>query len=276
MTSRQSYSIAWRLNAVGLAVFAATAGSVAFAQPYADHYPGWYIGGNVGTTRADFDQGPMFAVPPAFVTGTSEDNRDKGYKLYGGYQMNRHFAIEAGWFDLGRFDYGYTTAGGTFNGSTRFHGINLDLVGMLPLSDRFSVFARVGAAYSRSRSSSGSTGVLPNYGSRRDNDVGAKVGLGVEYAFTPQLSVRGELERYRLEDPVRNRGYVDMASVGLVYRFGAPPAPTRVISPAPPPPPPPPPAPVYVPPPPPPPVALPPPPPPPPPAPPPAPRPYRN
>ncbi|MBA2674461.1 outer membrane beta-barrel protein, partial [Ramlibacter sp.] len=237
MKSRPFYSTAYRLSAVGLAVFAATVGGSAFAQPYADHQSGWYLGGNVGTTRADFEHKPMLSVSPLAVTGLSDDDHEMGYKVYGGYQMNRNLAIEGGWFDLGRYDYGYTTGFGAFHGSTRFRGVNLDLVGTLPISDRFSAFARVGAVYSRSRATTSSTGLVGNYGSRRENDFGVKVGVGLEYAFTPQLSVRGELERYRLEDPVRHRGYIDMASVGLVYRFGAPPAPVRVMAPAPPPPP---------------------------------------
>jgi OOP family OmpA-OmpF porin len=83
----------------------------------------------------------------------------------------------------------------------------------------------VGAAYTRARADFGGTAST----ARR---WGPKVGLGVEYAFTPQLAVRGEWERYRVHDPVRGRGDIDVASIGLVYRFGAP-APVRVVAPAP-------------------------------------------
>jgi len=37
------------------------------------------------------------------------------------------------------------------------------------------------------------------------------------------LSMRAELERYRINDAVGNKGDVDMASIGLVFRFGAAP-----------------------------------------------------
>ena len=107
-------------------------------------------------------------------------------------------------------------------------------------------------------------------GTAKERDTGLKLGLGMQYAFTDRLSMRAELERYRVSDPVRNRSHIDMASLGLVYYFGAIPTMTRVVAPAPyvapPPPPPPPPvvrpappptppAPVYTPPPPPPPPA---------------------
>ena len=124
------------------------------------------------------------------------------------------------------------------------------------MSDRFSVFGRAGAAYAQSRANFTSTGAVPvNTSSSRRNDTNLKVGLGMQYAITEALAVRAELERYRVSDPVRNRGHIDMASVGLVYRFGgkvqtpvaqayvpvvtAPPPPPAPVYVAPPPPPPP-------------------------------------
>ena len=262
-----------KLRVIALAVLGVACGASAIA----DNAPGWYVGGNVGRTSTDFDNDRInnsLAGQGFRINSIAEDKRDTGYKLFGGYQLNRNFAVEGGYFDLGRFNYGFTTVpAGSFNGETRVRGLNLDLVGIVPLSDRFSVFGRVGAAYAQTRSSSSRTGnfFLGNVDSR-NNDTNVKVGLGLEYAFTPALSLRGELERYRINDPVRNKGYIDMASVGLVYRFGGPvqrpvaqtnyvpvaspppPPPPVVVAPPPPPPPvvappPPPPPPVYVPPP---------------------------
>ena len=53
-----------------------------------------------------------------------------------------------------------------------------------------------------------------------EKDTNLKVGLGVQYAMTDALSLRAEIERYRVNDAVGNKGDVDMASIGLVYRFG--------------------------------------------------------
>jgi OOP family OmpA-OmpF porin len=88
--------------------------------------------------------------------------------------------------------------------------------------------------------------------------------LGLQYAFTDALMLRGELERYRIDDAVGNKGDIDHLSIGLVYQFGvnppaAPvaraPAPAPYVAPPPPvmvttivPPPPPPPVPVAAPP----------------------------
>ena len=216
MTSRQYSSIATRLGAVGFAVLGATLGTQALAQTA----PGWYIGGNVGRASTDFDA-PAPVVAPGF--GFNEDDHDTAWKLFGGYQFHRNFALEGGYYDLGRYDFGFAAPGGA--GSARYQGLNLDIVGTLPLSDRFSAFGRVGAADTRARTTFG--GVEDS-----ERSWGPKFGLGLEYAVTPQLAVRGEWERYRVRDAFRGRGDVDVASIGMVYRFGAP-AVTRVVAPAP-------------------------------------------
>ncbi len=222
MTSSKFPAARRGLGLVALAVLGTLSSSWAIAQ---DETTGPYIGGNVGRTRADFDNGSInrtLAGQGLTVQSTTSDNSGTGYKLFGGYQLNRNFAVEGGYFDLGKSSYTFNTAPvGTFNGETRVRGLNLDLVGMLPVSDRFSVFGRIGAAYAQSRASFNSTGNVPvNTSNPRRNDTNVKVGLGMQYAITEALAVRAELERYRINDPVRNRGHIDMASVGLVYRFG--------------------------------------------------------
>ena len=150
MASKASSSIAYRLGAIGLALAGSTLGGQALAQPA----PGWYVGGNVGRATTDFDQ-RFIGVPAGTVTGINDDDSDTAWKLFGGYQFHRNFAVEGGYFDLGRYDYGYTTGAGAFSGSTRLQGLNLDLVGTLPLTDRFSAFAfprREPETSSRSRS----------------------------------------------------------------------------------------------------------------------------
>jgi OOP family OmpA-OmpF porin len=42
----------------------------------------------------------------------------------------------------------------------------------------------------------------------------------LQYAFTENVAMRLEAERYRINDAVGNKGDVDLFSIGLVYRFG--------------------------------------------------------
>ena len=210
-----------RFSLLAVAGFAVVCSASVMAQSA----PGFYVGGSVGPTRAHFGNNGInnqFVGQGFTVNSTSTDNKSTGGKVFGGYQFSPNFALEGGYFDLGRFNYSGITSGGNYSGDTRPRGLNLDLVGTLPLNDRFSVLGRVGAAYARTQDNFSSTGFYSGAtGTRTRNNTDVKYGVGLQYAITEALSLRGELERYRISDPLRGRSNVDMASIGLVYRFGA-------------------------------------------------------
>src|SRR5205085_12419688 len=61
------------------------------------------------------------------------------------YKFNRNFAVEGGYFNLGKFGFtAHTSPAGTLEGSAKFQGANVDAVGILPLGGNFSAFARAG------------------------------------------------------------------------------------------------------------------------------------
>ena len=152
-----------------------------------------------------------------------QDNQrqDTAYKLFGGYQFNRNFAIEGGYFNLGQFNYQSTAPGSSLNGTYKVEGLNLDLIGTLPLSERFSVFGRIGAQYANTRDSFSGTGTLtPPMDGASKRDTNLKVGLGVQYDISPSMQLRGEAERYRINDAFDNRGDVNVFSLSLVFPIG--------------------------------------------------------
>jgi OOP family OmpA-OmpF porin len=208
------------VGALGLAAIALTLSPIAGAIE-----SGWYAGASIGQSGADVDDqritrsllGSGFAT-----TSMNEDERSAAGKIFGGYQFNRYVALEGGYFNLGKFGYTASTSpAGSLSGDIRLQGLNLDVVGILPLTDRFSAFGRVGVIHAQARDNFSSTGLVNRPASSpRQNDTGYKFGAGLQYAFTDRLAVRGEVERYRINDAIGNKGDVDMATVGLVYRFG--------------------------------------------------------
>ena len=58
--------------------------------------------------------------------------------------------------------------------------------------------------------------------SARESKDGAKAGLGLEYKLSEALALRGEVERYRINDAAGNRGDVDLLSLSVVYKLGGP------------------------------------------------------
>ena len=236
-------TIAHTLGALGVMTGALLAAQSAQAQDNTFINPdwansAWYIGAGVGQSRATIDEPRLRASLAAngeTVTGFSKDQRDTGYKLFVGRQLNQYFAVEAGYFDLGKFDFKSTTSGnGVLNGQAAFRGVNLDLLGQLPLSQRLSLLGRVGMHYTKTNTEFSGNRLLGSTNTHAsERKLNAKLGLGLEYKFSEALALRGEVERYRLNDAVGNRGDADLYSVSLVYKLGRPASATPAYQPAP-------------------------------------------
>ncbi|MEP7313793.1 MAG: OmpA family protein [Pseudomonadota bacterium] len=236
------------LSATALATFV---GPLAHAQT---DDSGWYLGGNIGSARAEIDNARIASgLLAAGFTASSIDDDDThlGYKLLTGYDFNRHFALEGGYFNLGRFGFTATTApAGTLVANMKTYGLNLDGLGFLPFTDHVSAFGRVGVNYAETKLGFRGTGAVnvlnPN---RRERAANYKFGAGLQYNFTRPFALRLEGERYRVNDAAGNKGDIDLFSVGLLYKPGrevaapvvAPPPPQPpvavVVTPPPPPPP---------------------------------------
>lgn len=205
----------------------AIAAFISSISPFATaHDTGWYLGGNLGQSRVKIDDERIISglLGSGFATTSiTDDDRDLGYKLFGGYQFNPHFSLEGGYFDLGKFGFtAVTQPPGTLTGAIKLRGVNLDLLGRLPITQRFSAFARLGVNYAEAKDTFAGTGAAnvlsPN---RKKSDANYKIGFGVQYDFTQHLAMRVEAERYRIDDAVGNRGDADLVSAGLVFHFGS-------------------------------------------------------
>jgi OOP family OmpA-OmpF porin len=97
--------------------------------------------------------------------------------------------------------------------------------------DKLSVFGRLGLDYAQSRDSFNSYGnIVATVPSASANSLNLKAGVGLQYNFIDSVALRGEWERYRINDAVGARGDIDFLSVGLVVLFGKEkPAPAPII-----------------------------------------------
>ena len=236
-----------------LAGLALTLSPTAFADD-----AGWYIGANAGQARTRIDDARITGglLGDGFtVTSISNDEHHFGFKAFGGYEFNRYFALESGYFDLGRFGFtADTTPAGSLRGDIKIKGGFFDAVGSVPIGEKFSLFARAGLNYADAKDTFAGTGSATVIDSSpHKSAANYKFGFGAQYDFTRTVGMRIEAERYRINDAVGNKGDVDLYSAGIVVRFGRteppppppPPAPAPVAAvvaePPPPPPPPPPP-----------------------------------
>lgn len=209
------------IKTLGLAALLATGSPSAMAGD-----AGWYFGANIGQSKARIDNARITAglLGGGFTTASIADHdRHLGYKVFGGYQFNPYVAIEGGYFDLGKLGFTATTVPpGALRGDIKLRGLNLDAVGILPFTGRFSAFGHAGLNYIQAHdtfSGTGAVNVLGPNSSKRKRAANYKFGFGLEYDFTKTFGVRAEGERYRIDDAVGNKGDVDLLSAGLVLRF---------------------------------------------------------
>lgn len=192
--------------------------------------PAWaagnfYVLGAVGTTDADISKGELdneITGDGLTLLSSSLDNTDTGYKLQLGYQFNPNFAIEGGYLNLGKFNYSVDVAGGSGQGDAKVDGWNIAVLGMMPLTHNFGLFAKLGTIDAKVKSRVSATGVG---GTASVDESKAKwkthVGLGGTYQFSPNVGVRLEYEEFWKLGDAATTGEADVTlwSIGVSYRF---------------------------------------------------------
>ncbi|HEV8334285.1 MAG TPA: outer membrane beta-barrel protein [Steroidobacteraceae bacterium] len=182
-----------RLGLSALAALALTASMAARA----DVQPGFYAGAGFGTTKINDDG-----------FDDNVDDSDTGFKVFGGYSFNQNFAIEATYFDLGE-------ASGSFDVGEDFDvgisGFGVAAVGVLPLSDMFSLFGKLGYASYDIDAHVEIVGV--GSGNASDSQSDLTYGAGAALSFG-QFEARAEFEAINVDG-----GDANMISLSGLYRF---------------------------------------------------------
>jgi len=166
-----------------------------------------YLGASAGQATADI----------SCPAGTSCDDKDTAWRVYGGLEVNEFISMEVGYIDLGKVGYS-----GAKTGSRETNGMTLHLVGTYALNPSFTLIARGGMNILNTEVN-GTIAGTPN-NNTGDTDVVWSAGLGAQYNFTQAVGLRMEWERYfKTGSPAANGGTgeanVDLLSAGVVYKF---------------------------------------------------------
>ena len=187
------------LGAAGLTLsLAICTMSTAFAEDALN-----YVGASVGQT--DFNNSNLSNINP-----NSKDEKATGWKLFLGFPLSQTFSLEAGYMDLGE----QTASAGATTAKANANVYNLAAVARFPVSDRISIFGKLGG-YRWGMASRTSTSTA------NDDGFNLTYGLGGQFSVNKDIGVRVEWEQFR------NLGYnlttgksnVNFLSVGLVYNF---------------------------------------------------------
>ncbi len=182
---------------------------------------GFYIGGSAGQAELnDFSGADLDAelATLGITSSSSTDDSDTGWKLFAGYKFMKYLAVEGAYTNLGEGTaHSIITAPvlGTVDTTLEVEAWTVSALGILPLGDKFSLFGRLGVNFWNADVSAVATGGGTAAVAAGDDDGTDMVyGAGASYSFTPNLSVRGEWERYDLDD-----GEVDLWSAGVSWSF---------------------------------------------------------
>ena len=166
------------LITVVLGALVAVSASAVYAQGQPDR-PGWYVGGSFGLA----DIGP---------------DDDTAWKIFGGYDINRHFAVEIGYSDLGEVtELGVNTDAEAY-----------EVSGLLkfPLNNQFSLFGLAGISNVKAQTS----GPL---GRVSDDSTEFTYGLGAQMNLSPNFGLRAQWQRYETDEEI------DVRSIGALWKF---------------------------------------------------------
>jgi hypothetical protein len=208
LTTKSAFGLTRLLTAAvlltGSAVaMAQTASSTATSNSTSSAYalPGAsYIGLNGGVS--DFSR-------RAGGAGTSNEDRSNAYSVvYGNYGINSNAGFEVGYIDFGSV--------GRSGGTTKATGVNLSLIGRLPLSEQFNLLAKVGGTYSQTDVSSSNGSGTP---SGSENGLDWAYGIGGEVNFNTQLSAVLQYNEHFMKFAGGSKDRVSNTTVGLRYRF---------------------------------------------------------
>jgi OOP family OmpA-OmpF porin len=157
----------------------------------------------IGAARADGPYAGGSLGGPDYhnsVNGIDGSGGGVAGKIFGGYQINPYFAVEAGGFSLGHLQ--------DSQGKVDLRGIYVDAVGSYEFAPRWSLTGRGGLAEGRFTSTSGN-----------DSSPAVKLGVGIEYALTNQTALLAEYERYHFADAFDAKVNAGMYSLGVKFGF---------------------------------------------------------
>lgn len=159
-----------------------------------------YVGLNVGK--------PSHGTPCGLNTLLVCDDPKASFRLYTGGMFNPYFGMELGYINAGNADRG--------GGTTKAHGLDLNLVGRVPLGEKFSAYARGGAAYGRTKVSADVTSGLAT-GSA--SGWGKTYGGGLSFNVASNSSIVLDWGRTDFRFAGGDRAPVKSTSLGFVQRF---------------------------------------------------------
>ncbi|HYJ40439.1 MAG TPA: outer membrane beta-barrel protein [Steroidobacteraceae bacterium] len=164
---------------------------------------------------------------------SSSEDTDIGYQAAFGYRFHRYFAAELGLAQFGEmsstasadmdFDDGAGVVPVSIKVSYRAGGPIMSAIGILPLHEKFELFARLGYMFTSSERefSARIDGQSGGSGSAKGDSQDPVYGVGFAWHINQVYSIRGEFQKLDSLGQENRTGEEDLSvfGLGLVIRF---------------------------------------------------------
>lgn len=188
---------------------------------------GWYMGGGLGSTKADFVRSDFTGL----ATGAySAEDDDMGSRFFGGYRFTSNLAIEGSLAFLGSYKHRYNNGGNVAVYDYNASALTVALAGSVPVAGGFSLLGRVGIAFTASeldlRRNNG-TATIPFcpdswwYSDCASQSTNLYWGLGAQLDVGPRWGIRLDYDNYGEvgEEFETGRADIEVWSLNVLYRF---------------------------------------------------------
>jgi opacity protein-like surface antigen len=188
--------------------------ATALAAPLTSLAAPWYVGLGAGqsSTSTDLVTNRESTIVNATDIRSDFDRTDTAWKAFAGYRAHRNVAVEVNYTDLGRTGLVTNMSGGglpetpaSITLDRKVDGYGADVLLIAPFEpQRLSLFARAGAFRARVREQATLAGNIvftngdPEERSRNVtlNETVLHWGVGADWTFTPNMSLRLEWDRF--------------------------------------------------------------------------------
>lgn len=154
--------------------------------------------------------------------GVSCKKTDTAFRLAGGYQFTPRWGAEISYADLGKVRASGLVLGVPVTAEAKSNSVQLAATGTFPISGGFSIIGKLGIARTEVKeSATAALGGLVASATAKATSTKAAYGIGAQYDFTKNVSVRAQYEDLGKVGDANTTGTskVTLVSAGLVFKF---------------------------------------------------------
>ncbi|BBI98522.1 hypothetical protein FGKAn22_02150 [Ferrigenium kumadai] len=151
--------------------------------------------------------------------GVSCKKTDTAVRLAGGYQFTPIWGAEISYADLGKARASGLILGIPVSVDSKSNSVQLAATGTFPISGGFSILGKLGIARTEVKTSGSVLGIV--VASAKATSTKAAYGIGAQYDFTKNVSVRAQYEDLGTVGDANTTGAskLTLVSAGLVFKF---------------------------------------------------------